>query len=154
MKSNLCTVEQLPAQVKLRFSRVKLDDAASRKRKGKGKEGEDELRVGQLNEASQQNRLATLDIFAGCGGLSEGLQRSGNYRRSCSWVVLNGCSSNFWSESFILSGVSDTKWAIEYEEPAGDAFKLNHPEAKVFIQNCNVILRYIIFTLSFVNIII
>lgn len=79
VKSNLCTVEQLPAQVKLRFSRVKLDDAASRKRKGKGKEGEDELRVGQLNVASQQNRLATLDIFAGCGGLSEGLQRSGNY---------------------------------------------------------------------------
>ncbi|XP_009627548.1 DNA (cytosine-5)-methyltransferase 1B [Nicotiana tomentosiformis] len=108
------SLKQLPAQVKLRFSRVKLDDAASRKRKGKGKEGEDELRVGQLNVASQQNRLATLDIFAGCGGLSEGLQRS---------------------------GVSDTKWAIEYEEPAGDAFKLNHPEAKVFIQNCNVILR-------------
>jgi len=39
------------------------------------------------------------------------------------------------------SGVSSTKWAIEYEEPAGDAFKANHPEALVFINNCNVILR-------------
>lgn len=28
-------------------------------------------------EALQDNRLATLDIFAGCGGLSEGLQQSG-----------------------------------------------------------------------------
>lgn len=27
------------------------------------------------------------------------------------------------------TGVSFTKWEIEYEEPAGDAFKLNHPEA-------------------------
>jgi len=39
------------------------------------------------------------------------------------------------------SGVSSTKWAIEYEEPAGDAFKANHPEALVFVNNCNVILR-------------
>lgn len=34
-----------------------------------------------------------------------------------------------------------TKWAIEYEEPAGEAFKLNHPEALMFVNNCNVILR-------------
>ncbi|KAJ7982709.1 DNA (cytosine-5)-methyltransferase [Quillaja saponaria] len=39
------------------------------------------------------------------------------------------------------SGVSLTNWAIEYEAPAGDAFKLNHPEALMFINNCNVILR-------------
>eukprot|EP00897_Mesotaenium_endlicherianum_P010338 jgi/Mesen1/9332/ME000061S08775 len=59
-------------------------------------------------------KLATLDIFAGCGGLSEGLQQS---------------------------GVSETKWAIEYEQPAAQAFQLNHPEADVFCDNCNVILR-------------
>ncbi|XP_020874941.1 DNA (cytosine-5)-methyltransferase 4 [Arabidopsis lyrata subsp. lyrata] len=40
-------------------------------------------------------------------------------------------------------GVSDTKWAIEYEEPAGQAFKQNHPDATVFVDNCNVILRAI-----------
>ncbi|KAK7380805.1 hypothetical protein VNO78_33324 [Psophocarpus tetragonolobus] len=40
----------------------------------------------------------------------------------------------------IFAGVSSTKWAIEYEEPAGNAFKANHPEALVFINNCNVIL--------------
>jgi DNA (cytosine-5)-methyltransferase 1 len=39
------------------------------------------------------------------------------------------------------SGVSFTKWAIEYEEPAGEAFRQNHPEAAVFVDNCNVILK-------------
>lgn len=54
-------------------------DAASRKRKGKCKEGETDLEMEKQKEASQGNNLATLDIFAGCGGLSEGLQRSGNF---------------------------------------------------------------------------
>ncbi|KAJ6364911.1 hypothetical protein OIU76_029816 [Salix suchowensis] len=39
------------------------------------------------------------------------------------------------------AGVSSTKWAIEYEEPAGEAFKLNHAGSLMFINNCNVILR-------------
>lgn len=111
------SVKQLPSHVKIRYSQVKLDDAdISRKRKGKGKEVENDTRTEQLQETSQENRLATLDIFAGCGGLSEGLHQS---------------------------GVSLTKWAIEYEEPAAEAFKLNHPEAQVFVHNCNVILRAI-----------
>src|SRR5690242_15368197 len=33
------------------------------------------------------------------------------------------------------------RWAIEYEAPAAEAFKLNNPEAAVFCANCNVILR-------------
>ncbi|KAK7268999.1 hypothetical protein RIF29_21713 [Crotalaria pallida] len=96
---------QMPANIKVKYSRWDTDDAAARKRKGKCIEEE---------KKSDEKRLATLDIFAGCGGLSEGLQKS---------------------------GVSLTKWAIEYEEPAGNAFKDNHPEALVFINNCNVILR-------------
>ncbi|KAL8115194.1 hypothetical protein AgCh_021867 [Apium graveolens] len=63
------------------------------------------------SEKSEVNCLATLDIFAGCEGRSEGLHQS---------------------------GVCKTKWATEYEEPAGDAFKLNHPEALMFINNRNV----------------
>lgn len=59
-------------------------------------------------------RLATMDIFAGCGGLSEGLRQA---------------------------GVADARWAIEYEAPAAEAFRLNHPGAAVFCDNCNVILR-------------
>ncbi|KAM4106402.1 hypothetical protein ACB094_04G063100 [Castanea mollissima] len=109
------SLKQLPAHIKLRYSTGdETGDAASRRKKGKCKEGEDDLEHDNQREASKANCLATLDIFAGCGGLSEGLHQS---------------------------GVSSTKWAIEYEEPAGDAFKLNHPESLVFIKNCNVILR-------------
>jgi DNA (cytosine-5)-methyltransferase 1 len=39
--------------------------------------------------------------------------------------------------------VATTKWAIEYEQPAAEAFKLNHSETDVFCENCNVILRYV-----------
>jgi DNA (cytosine-5)-methyltransferase 1 len=53
-------------------------DVASRKKKGKCIEGEDNLAYDKQSEASQENCLATLDIFAGCGGLSEGLRQSGN----------------------------------------------------------------------------
>ena len=53
-------------------------DAAAKIRKGKFKEGESIADPDQEREASDKKRLATLDIFAGCGGLSEGLQQSGN----------------------------------------------------------------------------
>lgn len=102
-------VKQLPGHIELSSMKERVvDDSAYRKRKGKYKEEE--------NDFDDKNRLATLDIFAGCGGLSEGLQQA---------------------------GVSLTKWAIEYEETAGEAFNLNHPEALMFINNCNVILRAI-----------
>lgn len=39
--------------------------------------------------------------------------------------------------------MATTKWAIEYEHPASEAFKLNHPETEVFCENCNVILRFV-----------
>ncbi|KAL4010525.1 hypothetical protein IC575_030022 [Cucumis melo] len=109
-------IKKLPGSVKLSSpSERQISDAAQRKKKGKCKEGEI---IPDENENKKdlplENRLATLDIFAGCGGLSEGLQQA---------------------------GVSVTKWAIEYEEPAGEAFSLNHPEALTFVNNCNVILR-------------
>ncbi|KAK3183307.1 hypothetical protein Dsin_030593 [Dipteronia sinensis] len=107
-------IKQLPANIKLILLKERVvDDAFKRKNKGKSKEGELQ---DEIAEEIHQKRLATLDIFAGCGGLSDGLERA---------------------------GVSLTKWAIEYEEPAGEAFKLNHPEALMFVNNCNVILRAI-----------
>ncbi|XP_006847211.2 DNA (cytosine-5)-methyltransferase 1B [Amborella trichopoda] len=105
------SVKQLPSGTKLRYSKGTL--SGNGKNKGKAVEGES---PSQKKSHSPNNCLATLDIFAGCGGLSEGLQKS---------------------------GVGFTKWAIEYEEPAAEAFKLNHPEAHVFCDNCNVILRAI-----------
>ncbi|XP_004287724.1 PREDICTED: DNA (cytosine-5)-methyltransferase 1-like [Fragaria vesca subsp. vesca] len=107
------SLKQLPANIRVKYSTVG-GDTESRKRKGKCKEGEDVPEAEQQRDDSEHKRLATLDIFAGCGGLSEGLHQA---------------------------GVSITKWAIEYEEPAGQAFQLNHPESKVFINNCNVILK-------------
>ncbi|KAI3448394.1 hypothetical protein Pfo_005059, partial [Paulownia fortunei] len=108
------SIKQLPSHIKLRYSTGQLNDAAISRKKGKCKEGESDSEFVKLKDASQGNCLTTLDIFAGCGGLSEGLEQS---------------------------GVSFTKWAIEYEEAAGDAFKLNHPGSLVFVNNCNVILR-------------
>ncbi|KAI4297130.1 hypothetical protein L6164_037034 [Bauhinia variegata] len=111
------SLKQLPAQIKLRYSSGDTGTAA-RKDKGKSKETENISESEKEKETAEENRLATLDIFAGCGGLSHGLQQS---------------------------GLSLTKWAIEYEEPAGKAFNLNHPEALMFIKNCNVILRVVIY---------
>ncbi|CAN6476016.1 unnamed protein product [Victoria cruziana] len=106
------SLKQLPASVRFETSRAKAKD------KGKGIQGEERQTGGKDAEGDikASERLATLDIFAGCGGLSEGLQQS---------------------------GVSMTKWAIEYDDAAAEAFKLNHREAHVFNENCNVILRAI-----------
>ncbi|KAG6493708.1 hypothetical protein ZIOFF_048702 [Zingiber officinale] len=98
------TLKQLPANIKVSSLKIKEDQIAYRKKKGKEKCG-DEFSA-KLTDVSRENHLATLDIFAGCGGLSAGLQHS---------------------------GVSYTKWAIEYEEPAGEAFRYNHPEALMAI---------------------
>ncbi|RDY07106.1 DNA (cytosine-5)-methyltransferase 1, partial [Mucuna pruriens] len=108
------SLKKLPAHIKVKYSTGHTSDAAARKKKGKCKEGDGISESNNEGKTKNGKRLATLDIFAGCGGLSEGLEQS---------------------------GVSSTKWAIEYEEPAGDAFKANHPDALVFINNCNVILR-------------
>jgi len=58
--------------------------------------------------------LRGLDIFAGCGGLSKGLEDSG----------------------LILSN-----WAIECDEIAAEAFKLNNPGSTVFVEDCNHLLK-------------
>ncbi|ESQ32376.1 hypothetical protein EUTSA_v10003514mg [Eutrema salsugineum] len=110
------SLKQLPFNIKPKFSTIE-DDTLLRKKKGKGVESEaDDSGTVKPDEVPKEMRLATLDIFAGCGGLSKGLEQA---------------------------GISETKWAIEYEEPAGQAFKKNHPESTVFVNNCNVILRAI-----------
>ncbi|KAF2293982.1 hypothetical protein GH714_006060 [Hevea brasiliensis] len=110
--------EHLPVHIKLSSSKERMiDDFTYQKKKSKFKEGENGFNnIDKLSKALSKNRLATLDIFAVCGGLSKGLESA---------------------------GMSVTKCAIEYEERAGEAFKSNHPEALVFINNCNMILRAI-----------
>ncbi|KFK31662.1 dna (cytosine-5)-methyltransferase [Arabis alpina] len=108
-------LKQLPANIEMKLSTIK-DDILLRKKKGKGVDRETDCGILKPDQVPKDMRLATLDIFAGCGGLSHGLEQA---------------------------GVSATKWAIEYEEPAGQAFRQNHPESTVFVNNCNVILRAI-----------
>lgn len=75
------------------------------------------LQMPSLDEVDYQSfpdpKLKTLDIFAGCGGLSEGLHQS---------------------------GVVQTQWAIEYDDSAAEAFHLNHPETSVFCCNVSALL--------------
>ncbi|KAF3791508.1 DNA cytosine-5-methyltransferase 1B [Nymphaea thermarum] len=106
------SLKELPVSVRFEPSKRKAKD------KGKNIQGEERQTNGEDAEGNTETseRLATLDIFAGCGGLSEGLQQS---------------------------GVSMTKWAIEHDAAAAEAFKLNHREAQVFNEDCNVILREI-----------
>ncbi|KAK1128077.1 hypothetical protein K0M31_003562 [Melipona bicolor] len=59
-------------------------------------------------------RLRTLDVFAGCGGLSEGLHQS---------------------------GVAETLWAIEKEKSLANSFLLNNANTTVFIEDCNILLK-------------
>lgn len=58
--------------------------------------------------------LRSLDVFAGCGGLTEGLHQS---------------------------GAAIAEWAVEKEESAAQAFRLNYPQATVFTDDCNALLK-------------
>lgn len=87
---------------------------ASNSAKAKGKAPIDEAPAAITKEVDDPVALATMDIFAGCGGLSEGMHQA---------------------------KAAVTKWAIEYEEPAAESFKLNNPDAAVFCDNCNVLLH-------------
>ena len=55
-------------------------------------------------------KLKGLDIFAGCGSLSQGLQQS--------------CVAKF-------------NWAVEKSEVNAEAYKLHNPDCKVFAEDCN-----------------
>uniref|UniRef100_A0A803VZK7 DNA (cytosine-5)-methyltransferase 1 n=1 Tax=Ficedula albicollis TaxID=59894 RepID=A0A803VZK7_FICAL len=83
------------------------------KGKGKGKAPGPEQ---EPEPAPAPPKLRTLDVFSGCGGLSEG---------------------------FHQAGVSETLWAIEMWEPAAQAFRLNNPGSTVFTEDCNVLLKLV-----------
>lgn len=69
--------------------------------------------IDQPQQQQETPVLATMDVFAGCGGITEGLHQA---------------------------GVTETKWAIEFNHQAAEAFKLNNPDAAVFSTDCNAIL--------------
>jgi len=47
------------------------------------------------------------------------------------------------SEGFHQSGVAESVWAVEKEEPAAQAFRLNNSKATVFTDDCNVLLKLV-----------
>jgi DNA (cytosine-5)-methyltransferase 1 len=61
--------------------------------------------------------LKTLDVFAGCGGLSLGLE---------------------------MAGIAKSVWVIENFSPAASAFKLNHPDSIVITADCNLVLQQVL----------
>ncbi|OXU18829.1 hypothetical protein TSAR_015341 [Trichomalopsis sarcophagae] len=63
------------------------------------------------------HKLRTLDVFAGCGGLSEGLKQA---------------------------GVAESLWAIENDTAAAHAYRLNNLKASVFTTDCNSFLEKVI----------
>jgi len=74
----------------------------------------DENKVQNIIPHKKIKPLNGLDIFAGCGGLSKGFEDS---------------------------GLAKTKWAVESDEMASEAFKLNNPESTVFVEDCNDLLK-------------
>ncbi|KAG8181044.1 hypothetical protein JTE90_024790 [Oedothorax gibbosus] len=89
---------------------------------GKGMKGKKKATNGVTEEVPEElfpsitQKLKTLDVFAGCGGLSQG---------------------------FHAAGISETMWAIEKEEAAAQAFRLNFPNCAVFSEDCNYLLRLV-----------
>lgn len=69
------------------------------------------------DKIAKTTKLRTLEIFAGCGGLSAGLHQS---------------------------GVAETLWAIENNKSAAQAFQANNPKCTVFQDDCNVFLRLVL----------
>lgn len=45
------------------------------------------------------------------------------------------------SEGLRQAGITDNLWAIEKEETAACAYRLNNPNTTVFCEDCNVLLR-------------
>lgn len=84
------------------------------KGKGKGKGTKVETDQPTKVEEVKVKPLKTLDVFAGCGGLSEGLHQS---------------------------GIAVSHWAIESMSAAARAYQLNNPKCTVYTEDCNTLLK-------------
>ena len=84
-----------------------------------------------LPDIQQVQKLRCLDVFAGCGGKTV---------EQATYVYLSIVGL---TEGFHQAGISDTCWAIEKDEPAAQAFRLNYRNAIVFSDDCNVLLKLV-----------
>ncbi|KAM3965336.1 DNA cytosine-5 methyltransferase [Aphomia sociella] len=88
-------------------------DKGKDKGKGKGKSSKPNHSSNRLEDVKVRP-LRTLDVFAGCGGLSDGLHQA---------------------------GIAECKWAIENLEAAAHAYSLNNKNCIVFNEDCNALLK-------------
>ncbi|CAH0751351.1 unnamed protein product [Diatraea saccharalis] len=89
-------------------------DKVKDKGKGKGKSSKPAEPNMAKKEEVAIRPLRTLDVFAGCGGLSEGLHQA---------------------------GISECRWAVENVEAAAHAYSLNNKSCIVFNEDCNALLK-------------
>ncbi|XP_026327114.1 DNA (cytosine-5)-methyltransferase 1-like isoform X3 [Hyposmocoma kahamanoa] len=89
-------------------------DKGKDKGKGKGKSSKPQEVNNPKIEEKKIKPLRTLDVFAGCGGLSDGLHQA---------------------------GIAECRWAIENLEAAAHAYSINNKGCTVFNEDCNALLR-------------
>lgn len=89
-------------------------DKGKDKGKGKGKSTKNVSAMNTAHDNATMRPLKTLDVFAGCGGLSDGLHQA---------------------------GIAECKWAVENMEAAAHAYSLNNKHCIVFNEDCNTLLR-------------
>ena len=53
-------------------------------------------------------------------------------------MILPGLSAGFHQ-----CGISESSWAVEIDQPAAQAYRLNYPEATVFTDDCNLLLKLV-----------
>lgn len=81
-------------------------------------------------ESKSFKALRTLDVFAGCGGMAVW------FTFSRLLIDILGLSAGFHQ-----CGVSEAAWAVEIDQPAAQAYRLNYPQAIVFSEDCNILLK-------------
>lgn len=103
-------IEDVPQQAKS----VGRGDRGKDKGKGKGKSSKPVVTDVMTTPETNIRPLRTLDVFAGCGGLSEGLHQS---------------------------GIAECRWAVENLEAAAHAYSLNNKNCIIFNEDCNALLK-------------
>lgn len=102
-----------------------INTSKSGKGKGKGKSVAKKVKGAEKKQIIETavdytaipRKLRMLDMFAGCGGLSEGMHQA---------------------------DVAKSLWAIEKDNSAANAYRLNNPKTTVFSEDCNKLLEKVI----------
>ncbi|KAK3733077.1 hypothetical protein QZH41_008420, partial [Actinostola sp. cb2023] len=112
--------QELPLEAREQLMSKKGKGKGEGKGKGKGKgkmaTTSESVEDTKQEEAKPTRKLKSLDVFAGCGGLSAGLHQA---------------------------GVAESLWAIEKEVPAAQAYRLNNSGCTVFSDDCNELLKLV-----------